>query len=361
MKTTEIVPMAFRSGIRPRTSSQVRNVWGTLLLGLLTLWITAPELAAQHHGSMQMEQQEGAEHHHHHQDGLEAAEPLSDQSLYQLDRTWTSHRMEPVQLDRFLGHPVIVVMFYGSCTEVCPVLIQDSWRLFQGVDPAMRDQVEVLAVTFDTERDTPERLAEYARNEQLDLPNWHFLTGSERAVRELSMALGVEFRKRSDGMYDHTNLVAVLDLNGEIAERVVGLGRGMESASETIEKMFRENPDEQMHKTGSESMTTAEGDTVLVRVTGTAADARFVPDLLEIRSGTTVQFQVEEGMHTVTAYHPDNRRELRIPDGAPSFDSGPLGEGDRWHLTLDTEGTYNYFCLPHERMGHKGQIRVTGE
>lgn len=360
MKTTQIERIEPRFDGPFPINGCTRIVWTILMTGFLTFWVTTPELAAQHHGSMQMDHNAG-EGHQHHQGGLDAAEPLRDQSIYQLDRTWTSHRMEPVQLEQFLGHPVIVVLFYGSCTEVCPVLIQDSWRLYQGVDPAMRDRVEVLAVTFDTERDTPERLAEYARNERLDLPNWHFLNGSNRAVRELAMALGVEYRQRSDGMYDHTNLVAVLDLNGEIAQRVVGLGREMEEASETIEEMIREDHHERMHESGHESMMSAVSDTVQVRVTGTGADARFVPDRLEIRSGATIRFRVEEGMHTVTAYHPDNRRELGIPPAAPSFDSGPLGAGETWHLTLDAQGTYNYFCLPHERMGHKGQIQVTGK
>ncbi|MEX1212861.1 MAG: SCO family protein [Balneolaceae bacterium] len=336
----------------------MKTVNRTGLLVLLAWWIGAPALMAQHHEAVSMEPSTEDAHHHSHGEALQATEPLSEQSLYQLGRTWTTHRNETVELSQFLGRPVIVVMFYGSCTEVCPVLIQDSWRLYQGVDPSMRDQVEVLAVTFDTERDTPERLAEYARNERLDLPNWHFLSGPNRAVRELAMALGVEYRKRSDGIYDHTNLVAVLDLNGEVAQRVVGLGREMAEASQAIEEMIRSDVRTDTHEAMHESPVSAARDTVLVRVTGTGADARFDPKILSVHSGATIRFQVQEGMHTVTAYHPDNRRELGIPAGAVSFDSGPLGAGQTWDLILELEGEYNYFCLPHERMGHTGMIRV---
>ncbi|MDR9419919.1 plastocyanin/azurin family copper-binding protein [Gracilimonas sp.] len=97
-------------------------------------------------------------------------------------------------------------------------------------------------------------------------------------------------------------------------------------------------------------------DTLTVKVLGTAEDARFEPVVLQIQPGDVIRFEVVEGLHTVTAYHPDNRRPLRIPETAQSFDSDLLRAGDIWLLKLDKEGVYDYFCLPHERMGHAGRI-----
>ena len=102
----------------------------------------------------------------------------------------------------------------------------------------------------------------------------------------------------------------------------------------------------------------ATSDTTVVKVLGTAEDARFEPADLQIQAGDVIRFEVMEGLHTVTAYHPDNRRPLRIPEEAASFDSGPLQAGAIWFLQLKEEGTYNYFCLPHERLGHVGRITV---
>ncbi len=99
-------------------------------------------------------------------------------------------------------------------------------------------------------------------------------------------------------------------------------------------------------------------DTLTVEVRGTGSDARFVPALIQVNPDDVIRFKVVEGMHTVTAYHPDNRRPLRVPDSAKSFDSGMLTEGDVWFLQIDKEGTYDYFCLPHERLGHVGRILV---
>ncbi len=107
---------------------------------------------------------------------------------------------------------------------------------------------------------------------------------------------------------------------------------------------------------GNQALQTVKPDTVTVNVLGTNADSRFEPQMVRVRPGDVIRFVVEEGMHTVTAYHPDNRRKLGIPTGAESFDSGLLTAGDTWFLAITHAGEYNYFCMPHERMGHVGKI-----
>ena len=97
-------------------------------------------------------------------------------------------------------------------------------------------------------------------------------------------------------------------------------------------------------------------DTVTVKVLGTSTDSRFEPRIVHVNPGDVIRFDVKEGMHTVTAYHPDNRRELGIPEEAASFDSGILTAGQSWLLTITHIGEYNYFCMPHERLGHIGKI-----
>jgi len=101
-----------------------------------------------------------------------------------------------------------------------------------------------------------------------------------------------------------------------------------------------------------------ESDTVTIQIVGSMEDSRFVPADIEIRKGDLLKFIVEEGVHTVTAYHPDNRRPLGIPEEAESFDSDVLQKGDVWYYQPNVAGEYNYFCRPHERMGHKGKFIV---
>lgn len=179
-----------------------------------------------------------AQHNHSADNAMNATEIDSEHSLYHLDAEWTDHRGETVSLADFRGAPVIIVMFYGNCTDVCPILIQDAWRLYNSVDKSVREEVNVLAVSFDTENDTPEVLREYAEYEQLNIPGWHFMTAKSANVRSLAMMLGVQYTKKSDGHFAHTNLVTVLDTQGRIAKRVEGLNQSMDDAAEEIRSIM---------------------------------------------------------------------------------------------------------------------------
>ncbi|WP_069131222.1 cupredoxin domain-containing protein [Rhodohalobacter halophilus] len=112
------------------------------------------------------------------------------------------------------------------------------------------------------------------------------------------------------------------------------------------------------NEVNAQQIQPTETDTVTIRIVGSMADSRFVPAEIEIRKGDLLKFIVEEGVHTVTAYHPDNRRPIGIPEEAESFDSDILQKGEVWFYQPNVAGEYNYFCRPHERMGHKGKFIV---
>lgn len=196
------------------------------LYAIIVFLLMAPGLSAQHN------------HNHSADNTLEATQVDAEHSLYHLDAEWTDHRNENLVLTDFKGEPVIVVMFYGNCTDVCPILIQDAWRLYSSIEESIRKKVKVLAVSFDTENDTPKVLNEYARYEQLDIPGWYFMTADRADVRTLATMLGVQYSKKSSGHFAHSNLVTVLDQEGRIAHRVEGLNQPMNEAKAIIESIM---------------------------------------------------------------------------------------------------------------------------
>lgn len=85
----------------------------------------------------------------------------------------------------------------------------------------------------------------------------------------------------------------------------------------------------------------------------------FHPHVAWVEVGGTVSFVNESGMHSATAYHPDNDKPDRIPEGAASFDSGILTEeGATFEHTFDVEGVYDVYCAPHEGLGMIGSVLV---
>jgi plastocyanin len=77
-----------------------------------------------------------------------------------------------------------------------------------------------------------------------------------------------------------------------------------------------------------------------------ALDDTFLPEALRVRVGATVTWTHQgKGQHTITA-----------DDG--SFDSGPLGPGNRFSFTFEAPGTYRYHCTYHGAAGGFGMAGV---
>ena len=101
---------------------------------------------------------------------------------------------------------------------------------------------------------------------------------------------------------------------------------------------------------------------------GMSDDHAFEPATVAVAPGTEVVFTNDsDEAHTVTAY------EDSVPDDAGYFSSGDLWSeakardevaqalippGADYSVTLETPGTYQYFCIPHEQDGMKGEIVV---
>ncbi len=89
----------------------------------------------------------------------------------------------------------------------------------------------------------------------------------------------------------------------------------------------------------------------------------FDPIGLFVEPGSTVEWVIESGAHSSTAYAEsvDAAETTRIPDGAEPWDSGILSEqGASFEHTFETTGTYDYFCTPHKSLGMVGRL-VVGE
>jgi plastocyanin len=87
----------------------------------------------------------------------------------------------------------------------------------------------------------------------------------------------------------------------------------------------------------------------------------FDPVGLFVEPGETVSFELVSGAHSATAYHPDNPNALnrRIPEGAPAWDTETFGDvGTFRNVTFETEGTHDYYCIPHKMVGMVGRIVV---
>ncbi len=145
-------------------------------------------------------------------------------SVYQLDATWTNQHGNETTLAALKGRPVLITMGYATCKFACPRLVADLMAIEKQLTAAERESVSIVFVSIDPARDTPAQIKAFFEEHQVDQKRWHGLTADDDAVLELSVALGIRYRKVNETDFAHSNIIALLSPTGEIVHRQEGLG-----------------------------------------------------------------------------------------------------------------------------------------
>lgn len=151
-----------------------------------------------------------------------AAAELPEESLYNTTEVYTNQDGKSVQLKSFAGKVTVASMVFTRCTYACPRLTNDIKAIADKLKAKGITDINYVLVSFDTERDNPQRLKAFAAEMGLD-KNWTLLQASEDAVRQLSVLLNVQYEKAPDGSFAHSNLITVLDQQGRVATQLEGL------------------------------------------------------------------------------------------------------------------------------------------
>ncbi len=153
--------------------------------------------------------------------------PLSagSTSLYDLQLTLVDQDGRPFGLDGYRGHPVLISMFYASCPYACPTLISQIQKFERSLAPRPHEELRVLLVSFDPERDSAEKLKQLSLERHVDESRWRLARAAPEDVRQLAAVLGVKYRRLSDGGYNHSSVISVLDRRGFVRARSDGLAQ----------------------------------------------------------------------------------------------------------------------------------------
>jgi len=86
----------------------------------------------------------------------------------------------PFGAQQVRGKVWVADFIFTSCSDACPRLTARMRTLQDWLDPA--ENIGLLSITVDPERDTPPKLAEYARISGARNPLWKFVTGPQQDV-----------------------------------------------------------------------------------------------------------------------------------------------------------------------------------
>lgn len=146
---------------------------------------------------------------------LEPGQPVPDVRL--IDHTGTAR-----PLSSWRGRVLAVTFIYTRCPlpDFCPLMDRHFKAVQDQVlaDPAMRERVALLSISFDPGFDTPQVLAAHAARSGADARVWQFLTGEREAIAAFASRFGTSIiRDESDSAdITHNLRTAVIASDGTL-------------------------------------------------------------------------------------------------------------------------------------------------
>lgn len=123
-------------------------------------------------------------------------------------------------LEEHKGRVVVLTGVYATCGYTCPMILSQSKRALAALAPEEREDVSVLAITLDPDRDDPAAMGRMAAGQKVSAPQFRLLTGDSAEVNAVLDRLGIaRARNAQTGVIDHANLFLVVDREGKIAYR----------------------------------------------------------------------------------------------------------------------------------------------
>lgn len=147
-----------------------------------------------------------------------------------LDLVFRDESGQTVQLREYFGEkPVILSLVYYECPMLCNLVLNGLLRSLRVLTFDAGQQFEVVTISFDP-GETPalaaakkrQYLQSYGRPGAED--GWHFLTGEESAIQQLSQAVGFQYTYDSEqDQYIHASGIMVLTPQGKLARYFYGV------------------------------------------------------------------------------------------------------------------------------------------
>jgi len=146
---------------------------------------------------------------------------------------------ETVRLSDFKGKAVLMFFGYTSCPDVCPTSLAFISSSLKALSESELQKVQVIFISVDPDRDTPEKLNEYVHYFH---PNIIGLTGNKNEIDGVVKQYGAAYKKvEGDSamgyLVDHSSSVFVVNPKGKFVD-MLPHGLPVEEITKTIKKFI---------------------------------------------------------------------------------------------------------------------------
>jgi protein SCO1/2 len=92
-----------------------------------------------------------------------------------------------VRLDQLQGKVVLLLFGFTHCANICPTSLTNLADVYQALSPEERKRVQIVFISVDPNRDTPQTLEQYVTSFD---PSFLGLTGPKSAIDQTVLAYG---------------------------------------------------------------------------------------------------------------------------------------------------------------------------
>ena len=127
----------------------------------------------------------------------------------------TDHNGNPFGLDQLKDKWSLLFFGFTHCPDICPTAMAASAKMYAELDEDEKEQLQIVLVSLDPERDTTEKLAEYVPYFN---PDFVGATGNKYVLLKLATELNVAFSKvelkNGDYTIDHSGNMILINPYG---------------------------------------------------------------------------------------------------------------------------------------------------
>jgi len=122
-------------------------------------------------------------------------------------------------LQEYQGKLVLVYFGYTYCPDICPTDLGNLSITYRNLSPAEKEQVQILFISVDPERDTAARMHEYSNYFEADIIG---LTGTKSEIAKVAKQYGAVYAKADQPenvvnyAVDHSAFTYVVDQQGQL-------------------------------------------------------------------------------------------------------------------------------------------------
>lgn len=147
--------------------------------------------------------------------------------------TLTDQNGKKFKFTDYKGKALAITFIYRECPlpEFCIKMSKQFADMANALaqDEAAKDKVRLLSISFDPERDTPEKLKQYGlgylgKDAKDDLTIWNLAVGTDKEVQAVAEFFGLKYEKDANDktQINHSLVTAVISPEGKVTKVFVG-------------------------------------------------------------------------------------------------------------------------------------------